>query len=156
MLRDEQRVLRQGSSRPVVLWVCAVILGMAAGLNYIRTNYARGTAYADQAQARGFGSGSDYVEIAAMLDDNRITSLSDHQRDLLTRYAEGSKTAPQYVAGILQNVRDDRLALELVPLARTLRRRIPDFPILASLPDIWENGGCSTAAAALRKDTTHR
>src|SRR5579864_9538107 len=113
VLSQERRLLIK-PTRVVILWLCAAVLGLAAGLNYARLAWVRGGAFAQQAKMQGFDSGSDYSQIASMMGNYSINSMDGGQVNLLEKYAQRKGMPSQYVAGILTNVSSDDLALRLV------------------------------------------
>ena len=140
------------STRPIVLWICAAVLGIAAGLNYVRLFRWRSANVERQASTYGFVNSEDYTEVAAMLDDLRITKLSDSQLALLAKYASATGHGPEYVVGVLDNFYNDAIALKTLPIARTLCKTIPNHPIVLSLADDWAQHGCLRASRELRSD----
>jgi len=136
--------------RPLVLWACAAILGVAAGLNYVRLSLSSVSAYAATAQSRGFDSAEDFLKVGDMLDNPRIRSLTTEQLALLTKYSTGRGVSCQYVAGVLEHIVDDGTAQKTVPMTAALFQRIPEHPILQGLAKTWDRNACHRAAAALR------
>jgi hypothetical protein len=135
--------------RPIVLWACAIILGVAAGLNYVRIGAKQQEHSRIESERIGFKSPEDYTTVASLLDETDLQALTDQQLETLARTASAKGNAPDYVAGVLYNVHNESLAERLIPIAGTLKRTIPTHPLMVSMAETWKKNGCPKAAADL-------
>src|SRR5690242_2911100 len=125
------------SKRPLVLWTCAALLGVAAGINLAVWKH-NGYGITDTAaRQRGFENGADEEVIAEMLDNSRIKHISSKQMVVLTKYATGPRNTPNYVAGVLMDIADDDEAAKVIPLVRLMRARQPQNVLLNKMPERW-------------------
>jgi len=141
--------------RPFVLWGIAIVLGSTAGLNLARTRAAAQTRDQKAAVQLGFESGPDKNRIFVLLDTPKIVRLSSDDEKLLDKYSSAPGNAPEFVAGVLDNIADDSTALRVVPLAQKLKQRLPKHVVLVGLPDKWESSGCHQAAQQLHQLYLH-
>ncbi len=137
--------------RPKVLWICAAILGIAAGLNFYRLSRAN---LGPVSIPSGFESRQEYGQIAELLDNADIKSLTTGQVSLLDRLSNGPGITSHYVLGILANIHNDQLAQSLLPIADKATKKNPSHPIALNLPENWVKNGCPVASKMLIEHRT--
>lgn len=135
-------------ARPIILWVCAAILGTLAGINYAKFGSAKRPP-ASLASQVGFDSSEDLQVISKVVDTPKLVSVTPEEYRLLERYAKGPPSAAVFVAAALSNVQDEGTAQQLLPVARQVLVTLPNHPIALNLADAWKKNGCLAASKSL-------
>ena len=136
-------------TRPIVLWVCACVLGLIAGRKYYETHYAFTPDEIARIRAEGFQSPDDAVDLNKLCGLKTITHLSQGQMALLGRYAESPHILPAMdVCEVIRDVGNEQTALACIPLVQKIRTdNQPVAWYLKNLSAFWRKQGCGLAAS---------
>lgn len=135
--------------RPIVLWLCAILLGGAAGLNWKRTSIPDNTQIGKALVRQGFKSESDANCMTRLGELSKIDSISDQDLKVMSEYV-GAKDLPGAILiSILRSAGNITVARQFAPLANKFWKMDPSRSFLREIPRGWIDKGIDPMSAGL-------
>ncbi len=104
--------------RATVLWVCASLLGIAAGRSLVAWRNSKTSDNVLGAKEYGFRSQSDMDRMVHLSEERKIVALSPSDFAILARYATGQRPASTQVCEVLENAGSEAIANQCLPIAK--------------------------------------
>jgi hypothetical protein len=136
-------------NRPVALWICAALLGGAAGLNWRRSNISLEQLRVKSLVAQGFENEDEAKSIESLLNAASISKLDNVQVKLVAKYAKKSGTAGAMAIGVIGSCSTQECASQLVPTLKELLTTQPDRHLIKSIPEEWAAKGIDLSSLGI-------